>query len=427
MAKEELRNATVAIFGSGISGLGVAELLDAYGGKYEFFHEPEKPFTAADASRFDLVVSSPGFKPDHQWMGIARDSGLPLYGEIDFGANLTDHPIVAITGTNGKTTLCTFLAHLWRQAGRSSVCAGNVGTSLCSSIARGIPEAATIFLEVSSFQSQSLRLMRPQSVIWTNFSPDHLDYHGGMEEYFQAKARILEGLPKAGEFICGPSVLEFAQSQNLSLARPSRVISSSSVLGESDQLPSFWTTCPQRENLALASEFARRNSIAESIFTRAVESYDPQPARLSKVGEINGVCFWNDSKATNLSAVTAAFRSFSSKVIWIGGGREKGECLKSFCQAVKGFVDHAFLIGEVSHKLYALLRSSEIVATVCGSLEEAVCGAFASAKGKSQIVFSPGFASFDMFADYLERGNLFNRIVFDLKKSPSPSTQECLL
>ena len=140
---------------------------------------------------------------------------------MDFASLFCANPMVAITGTNGKTTLVTLLNHLWNKLGRSSLCAGNIGTPLSTLVSEGLDPSITIFLEVSSFQAQRIKLLRPNSIIWTNFSPDHLDHHRNLSEYFLAKANLLKQLNSEGNFICGSSVSKFAKENKIHLKLPS--------------------------------------------------------------------------------------------------------------------------------------------------------------------------------------------------------------
>ncbi len=424
---EKKMDQPVAIFGSGISGIGAADLLKKLDWDYHIYDRAGEEFTEKDAEISSIVITSPGFTFDHHWVKIAEKSNLPIYGEMDFASIFCDNPMVAVTGTNGKTTLVTLLNHLWKKLGRSSVCAGNIGTPLSKLISEGLDPRMTIFLEVSSFQAQKINLLRLNSLIWTNFSPDHLDHHPNITEYFLAKANLINQLDSDANFICGSSVSEFAKHNKIKLNRNPDVIKSDHFQNFDLEKNHFLGTFPQQENIALAFAFAQKSGINQNAFTSIIQTYQAEPSRFSWVDEVNEVSFWNDSKATNLAATLAACRNFKDRIIWIGGGREKGECLKEFSRQLEKYVTHAFLIGEGAEKLSCILEGKSISYTLCKSLPDAVNKAFQFAKRGSHIVFSPGFASFDMFKDYLERGNIFNQIVFDLKKRLTPCTQGCIL
>ena len=149
-------------------------------------------------------------------MKIAESCGLSVIGETDFASSYCSNQIFAITGTNGKTTLTTFLGHLWQRAGRLGVVAGNVGTPLSEIVSSGIdPKFFAIFLEVSSFQAQNLRFLKPSTLLWTNFAPDHLDYHLSLKEYFLAKKNLMNRLAPEGFAMVGSSVAAYATSEKI--------------------------------------------------------------------------------------------------------------------------------------------------------------------------------------------------------------------
>ena len=200
----------VAVFGAGVSGLGACALAGAMGAAHAVYDEKGSAFTAASAAGHRLVVFSPGFRPDHPWLALARAAGCACLGEIDFASLAWRGRIVAVTGTNGKTTLTEFLAHGLRGVGRKAVVAGNVGRSFAG-IAAG--EGAdsrdtTAVCEVSSFQAETLVHLRADATLWTNFAEDHLERPAGMGDYFAAKA-VLAG--RSRRVFAGPSVRAFAE------------------------------------------------------------------------------------------------------------------------------------------------------------------------------------------------------------------------
>ena len=186
----------------------------------------------------------------------------------------------------------------------------------------------------------------------------------------------------------------------------------------------FLNTYPQKQNLSLASAWLKNQGIAEDIIVDALLDYKPEPHRLSKVCSIDEVKFWNDSKSTNLGSVISACKSFPAKIIWIGGGKSKGEDLGEYARSLKPYVSHAFLFGESSTSLHQCMTDAGIFSTISRSLGEAVSQAYDAAQKAVDILFSPGFASFDHFKNYLERGNSFIRFVLDLKNTVLKGTQE---
>ena len=183
----------VAVFGGGVSGTSAANLVQRLGGKAIVFDETfanvaECRFTSVEAKTHALVVVSPGFAPGHAWLQAARSAGCEVLAEIDFAALAWPGRIVAVTGTNGKTTITEFLTSALRLAGRDAHAAGNIGMPLSEVAATGMGDESSIAVcEVSSFQAELLRFFEADTTIWSNFSEDHLDRHGTIEDYFRAK------------------------------------------------------------------------------------------------------------------------------------------------------------------------------------------------------------------------------------------------
>ena len=419
---EKLRRKPVAILGAGVSGRGVGALLDRLEWKYETYDEQGRVFGLTEARTCSLVVSSPGFAPAHPWIELARSENLPVMGEMDFGACFLDNPVIAVTGTNGKTTLTTLLTQVWNTSGRSAVAAGNVGLPLCELVANGLNRETLVFLEVSSFQAQGMENLRPMSVLWTNFEEDHLDHHKDEEEYFLAKANLVGNTGKRSVWV-GRSVSEKARELGYVLPVGAEIVDRK--LEDASFLPEghFLTSFPQLENLSIAKAFAKSQGIKDNEFNRAVLAYQPEPHRLQKIATIGDATFWNDSKATNTAAVVAACKNFSGNLFWIGGGKSKGEDSGKLPRLIKPFVQRAYVIGEMGKTLGENLREQGIVASFCHSLKEAVTRAYEEVTERTNVLFSPGFASFDCFSNYAERGKSFVDSVFDLKKFVSGITK----
>lgn len=420
---EKLRRKPVAILGAGVSGRGVGALLDRLQWKYETYDEQGRVFGQTEARTCSLVVFSPGFEQLHPWIELAREQNIPVLGEMDFGACFLENQVIGVTGTNGKTTLTTLLAHAWNSMERPAIAAGNLGFPLCELLAKGLAREAVVFLEVSSFQAQGMTNIRPRSVLWTNFEEDHLDHHKNEEEYFMAKAN-LAGKVQEGSVMIGRTVFEKARELGHTFQSSTEVVDrkkeDASFLPKDHFLSSF----PQLENLSLAKAFAQSEGIDEHDFNKAILTYQPEPHRLEKIARVGYATFWNDSKATNIAAAVAACRNFPGTLFWIGGGKSKGEDSNRLSRLIKPFVKRAYVIGETSETLSHTLRSEGVLATICNSLKEAVMQAHEEVTESTTVLFSPGFASFDSFSSYAERGKSFVESVFDLKKLVSGTTQE---
>jgi UDP-N-acetylmuramoylalanine--D-glutamate ligase len=427
----------VAVFGAGVSGQGVLALLTALGAPGVVYDEKaegaEKTFPAKKAATHGLVIFSPGFAPEHAWLATARAAGCTCLGELDFASLFWRGEVVAITGTNGKTTLTEFLAHALDAAGRPAHVTGNVGypfsrliveqqanvvaaavrppgvSALTGAAASGPAHPPVAVCEVSSFQAETLQHLRPTATLWTNFAEDHLERHPGLDAYFAAKWRLVERTAPESVFV-GSSVQDQARQYGKSLPA-SACIASAGQPADRRLEGSVFATYPQRENFILAAAWWRHAGLPEAQLYAAAQSFRLGAHRLARVAEKRGVTFWNDSKATNFHAVEAALATFAAPVLWIGGGKSKGGDLAGFIRRIAQKVRHAFLLGETKSILATFCRAYRVPVTPCATLEEAVRGAFALARPGDHVLLSPGFASFDMFHGYDDRGRQFETLV----------------
>ena len=412
---KKLRRKPAAILGAGVSGSGAGTLLRSLDWEYATFDEQSRAFGWAEAQACSIVVVSPGFAIDHPWLAIARKAGVETFGEADFASAFWPGRVLAVTGTNGKTTLVHFLTRLLNQSGRVAFAAGNVGKSFAELVAESPKEDATAVLELSSFQTETLRLLHPDSVIWSNLDEDHLDRHGDLTSYFRAKASLVDRL-EDGPFLAGISVIEASQTASVHLAREPRVVRREEANKISIPEDSTFNTFPQRENLALALAFAEEEGISEEVFAKALTGFRGEPHRLERIATVDRATFWNDSKATNFSAALAACRNFAGKPFWIGGGQSKGGNLEGFARRLRDLVARAYLVGETGPALGKSLSAFGLQTSVYGDLAKAVRAAFEDVREATDVLFSPGFASFDSFSSYAERGKTFVEIVLQLKK-----------
>ena len=418
---EDMRSKPVAILGGGVSGQGVQKLLNRLNWKSKIFDEKGVPLNYSRLKNCSIVVTSPGFSPDHPWIQLVRQMDLLLLSEMDFAAYFLPQPPLAITGTNGKTTVSSLISHVYNKLGEKSVLAGNMGYSLSEHLSGSIGLNEKVILEISSFQSWDLSILEPSASIWTNFEDDHLDYHKSRENYFDAKLRLLERTN--GSIWIGESVGKWASQLNRLL--PSQCKTVKRVETADFPLPDdhFLSSYPQRENYALAEAFFKSLGISERAFTGLVEDYQPKKYRLSQTARIHEVRFWNDSKATNFSAALAACKSMQGRTIWIGGGKSKGVELANFAGSVRKYLDEAYVFGEVADQLVESLQTNGIRARACVDLKDAVRRAYDSSEEKTNVLFSPGFSSFDQFENFEERGKFFEQIVLDLKSHAFKTTQ----
>ncbi len=404
----------VAIFGRGVSGLAAKRLIERLHGRGVLFDEGKegRDFDAEAALQSELVITSPGFSVDHPWVELAEANSCRLIGEADFASIFWDGPVVAITGTNGKTTLTEFLAHSFAHAGIEAHVGGNIGTPLSGLIAEGANTESIAVCEISSFQAETLQYMNPDYVLWTNFDEDHLDRHKTMAAYFEAKFRLLSRGSGTGVFY-DESVLEWAKR----LGYP---LSESGLICGDDGLDAFdWSRTalsdgPGRRCIAMALALWKAWGLDVGLLIEASQDFRKSPHRMEFAGKVGEVSYWNDSKATNFHATLGGLAGFDEKVQWIGGGKSKGGDIPGFARKLLPRVKEAYLIGETKFELQSVFQEHGLVAPVYDRLEQAVIAASEGARAGDNVVFSPGFASFDMFDGYARRGDLFKKAVAEL-------------
>lgn len=423
-----------AVFGGGASGKAVFRWCEENGVPATIYDSSgvggaREDFTDADARRHDAVIYSPGFPPDHPWLETALAAKCLCAGEPDFAAAQWQErfgfEITAVTGTNGKTTLTEFLAFAHREAGRCSAAVGNNGTPFMTLLFRDAPKVDFPICEISSFQAERMEYFSPKNILWTNLDEDHLDRHKTFENYFRAKFRLVELQSRRempGVCVVGESVAAAARRLGIRLPATVQVATREEVRGT---IPagSIFNTFPQSENYAIAKRYWLANGFPLEELESAARKFAPKAHRLSRCGVVSvgetRIEFWNDSKGTNFHAVYAALETFPQvPVFWIGGGLGKGGDLAAFCRRLAPKIVSASLIGATAPELLNFFAETKTPAQRFGTLEEAVCNAFSGARevrgGRAVVLFSPGFASFDMFKSYGERGKIFETFVGSL-------------
>jgi UDP-N-acetylmuramoylalanine--D-glutamate ligase len=409
----------VAVLGAGVSGRGTRALLARIGADSEVYDARGVEFSRSAAGRHGLAVYSPGFPPDHPWLGLVRAAGGTAMGELDFASLFWPGRIVAVTGTNGKTTLVEFLVHALLAAGRDARATGNIGRAF-SELAAGddaTPETIAV-CEVSSFQAETLRYFHAEAALWTNFAEDHLERHGSLEAYFAAKCALAA---RADVIFAGSSVKAWSKGSGFTFCpadSPGQKVKPDPFWIETEGQPAdprlaatVFADYPQRENFLIAAAWWRAAGFDAAALYAAAGSFRLGRHRLARVAEIDGVAFWNDSKATNFHAVEAALGRFASPVLLIAGGKSKGGDLDGFARRIAPKVKCAFLIGETGPALAAGCAAAGTAHAACATLEAATRAAIASAGPGDNILLSPGFASFDQFRNYQDRGECFERLV----------------
>jgi UDP-N-acetylmuramoylalanine--D-glutamate ligase len=393
--------------------------------------------TAAFFVDADLIVPSPGVPADLPVLVAARTRGVPVVGELALAAGRIAVPVIAVTGSNGKTTVTSLIGHLLRSAGKKVFIGGNIGTPILEYLLK-TGEIEVVVLELSSFQLEEAGSFRPDIGLLLNLSPDHIDRHGSFEEYVAAKMNLFARQGRGDTAIIGMddpllAAAPPSAAENLyGFGTQSRC--RAKVKGEAVRLePGFGperkgelyklagTRLDSRVNLynaAAAVLAARAFGCDEDSVRAGLADYQPPQHRMTPVGEIDGVCFINDSKATNVGAVIAALAGFrqgaKKEVVLIAGGRNKGGDFNALVPAFRQHVKHLVLIGESASDLAVVAETAGVGYQFAADMEEAVVSAFAAASQGDTVLLAPACASFDMFRSYEHRGEEFERCVGQL-------------
>lgn len=402
----------VAIFGAGISGKSVEKLLEKIGLKGEIYAQDSgNLFGESAAKRHSLAVYSPAFRPDNPWLETARKGGCTCLCEPDFACLAHSGKIIAITGTNGKTTTTKFLTKALNDAGIKAVAAGNVGTPLSQICAEG-GSSATAVCELSSFQTMSLEYLSPEALLWTNFDADHLDWHKDMREYFCAKVNLVRRL-KGEAFVAGSSVGWWAQK--FSIPPPEFTVFFDE--DKSYEAPEPFTSAMQSRNFHAVRLLWEKLGLDDRLLAKSAADFRLPQFRFACAQTVGGVNFYNDSKATNAHAAIAALREFPAdkSLVWLGGGKDKHCGLEELACEVEKHCKNAVLIGQTAQELQKMLRAKGVECHIEPDMQKAVKKCFEVAKKGDSVLFSPGFSSFGMFSGYAERGKSFDEAVLCLK------------
>jgi UDP-N-acetylmuramoylalanine--D-glutamate ligase len=362
------------------------------------------------------VVYSPGFTPDHPWFSVAEDADCVCLGELDLAAFFWRGPVLAVTGTNGKTTLTELLTHALGTAGRPALAVGNIGASFSRIAACVTDTNVTAVCEVSSYQAESLQVLNPDWTLWTNFAEDHLERHGDLRAYFRAKANLVARTPM-GRSLVGTDVVETGRGLGISLEGVESVAGLPAEAGALAVGTPF-AIGPQIQNLSLAAAWWRHQDLPDEALGKAAQTFRMGRHRLESVATVDGVAYWDDSKATNFHACEAALATIDGPVVWIGGGKSKGGDLAGFVSRISPRIRSAVLLGETGPELADLFAARGVPVQVASNLEDAVLHGRNRAQPGDAVVLSPGFSSLDQFDGYADRGEQFSGAVRKLLPPP---------
>jgi UDP-N-acetylmuramoylalanine--D-glutamate ligase len=382
----------------------------------------------------DLIVVSPGVPVDAPPLVQARALGEAVIGEIELAAQFLPGPIIAITGSNGKTTTTTLTGEILTAAGFPALVGGNIGTPAISLAERAKPETA-IVLEISSFQLETIQTFRPKVAVVLNVTPDHLDRHRTFEVYVDAKARIFENqqasdfaVLNADDLTCvamgartRAQVFWFSRQKEVqhgACVRDGNIVfrdqSGPREIMQVSEIP--LKGAHNLENvLAAVCASALMGCTAEKI-RQAVCDFKAVEHRLEFVATIRGVDYYNDSKATNVDATIKALESFPANIHLILGGKDKGSDYTVLNDLLRQRVKRVYTIGAAAAKIESQIKGPEVVHAE--TLENAIRKANAAAQQGDVVLLAPACASFDQFKSYEHRGKTFKEIVRSLAPTP---------
>lgn len=373
----------------------------------------------------DIAITSPGIPPHSEVFQKLKARGVEIISEIELAWRLTKIPFAVITGTNGKTTTTALTAHIIQSQFKAEAC-GNIGLPPCDLLDEDLD---WLVLEASSYQLETSSTFNPKIAVFTNFTPDHIDWHQGLENYFKAKAKIFSG-PQGADYAIlnaqDPKLVELApkcrgkvfffdgdRGENCAFIRGGVIVYRENGVEEEIIKLSDCQLIGRHnyQNIMCALLTAKFVGVSsENIRARIIDFKAPEH-RLEKCGELGATTFYNDSKATNPEAAIVAIDSFNDcDVALIAGGRDKNTDLTEFCNSINNHIKTVILIGEAAQRFETNLRENgfdNIIneETFTGAIDKAI------SLNPDVVLLSPACASFDMFSSYEERGKVFKDYV----------------
>jgi len=445
MNNTRYQNQNIVVLGAGLSGSAAALLLRSEDAQVTLLDSAEEQnllkstvdnlrthgvgvicgaAADEDSATYHMAILSPGIDPASQLARNFSSRGIEMISELELGWRSSEIPVIAVTGTNGKTTTTELLAEMLNACGQRTIACGNIGKPL-SEVAREKKPFDVLTVEVSSFQLEAIRTFRPSISLWLNFAPDHLDRYRSVADYRAAKLRIFENQMESDVAIVNAI-------EKLPAVRPRKItfsayadqadfrVSQGAIVYQDEPILRLADTklrgLHNIENLmaTLAAGMARGLSFEEMVAPLC--AYEPRPHRCEFVREVGGVEYVNDSKATNLDAVDKALRAQNKPVILIAGGKDKGFSFDPLRPLVKEKVRSTILIGEMAENIRRSWNGA-VECEIANSLADAVERAHARAGPGEVVLFSPGTSSFDMFKSYGDRGDQFRALVRALPKT----------
>ena len=432
-ARTDLAGKRLLVLGLGDTGASVARWGERHGARVRVADTRTAPPRARDfkgelrlgpfepnlLDGVDLLCISPGLPLDQPLVHVALDRSIPIVGDVELFAWQNTVPVIAVTGTNGKSTVTALAAHLLRSAGIEAQAAGNIAPPVLDAALNFSPVAWV--LELSSYQLETTWSLDARAAVMLNLTEDHLDRYPGLREYGAAKARVFQG--------DGVQVLNRDDAASMAMALPGRRVTTFGLdardFGVSEgTLVENGQPILRLEDLPIDGAHNVANALAACALVRALgvpreklaaglKSFRGLPHRLERVREWNGVQWYDDSKGTNVGATIAALRGLGRKTVLILGGDGKGQDFAPLREPVSRFAVRTLLIGRDAPLIESALAG--LPTQRCATLEDAVQLAAGTARAGEAVLLSPACASFDMFRDYKHRGDVFAEAVRRLK------------
>ena len=444
------QNKMILVLGAGISGRSVAAVLAEQGAQVIITDARELDEGAKDIQRLmvrgvkvicgpqdesllaslDFIVVSPGISIDIPLLALARSRGITVISEIEVAYQLCQAPIIAITGTNGKTTTTTLIGEMLKASGKHTVIGGNIGWALSHEVQGANPEGMVV-AEVSSFQLEGSLNFRPHIAVVLNLTPDHMDRHHTMVLYQAVKERIFANQTETDYLILNyddPLVRTMASRATSSIVYFSLLTEMERGGFVRDGMMYMNWQGQQHELCAIKDmKLLGRHNIENALaaccaaflagvnaetMASVLKNFSAVEHRIELVTTVNGVAYYNDSKATNPESSVKALEAFDGHIILIAGGRDKNTDLTEFMTLVKNKVDHLILLGEAKERFQQVAREQGVGSIyLVSSMEDAIRQARELAHPPQVVLLSPACASYDMFNNYEERGRVFKQLV----------------
>ena len=384
----------------------------------------------------DLIILSPGISPGLKIFDYARSHGVKVTGEFEFVASFIKEPMIAVTGTNGKSTTCVLTQKMLQESGVRAWLGGNFGPPLSDYLLERKP-ADVVIAEVSSFQLEHVEHFNPRNIVFMNLAENHLDRYRSMEEYINAKRRIFLNTNQQTTSILNAddnAVVELARdpmvqrgrifyvSRKTSLEPQIMNIGGAVCINNEIRVRTgpeieYFTVQNMKmrgkhsvENIMAAIIAAREHGAQHDAIQRVIDQFPGMPHRLEYVRKVGGVEFFNDSKATNVHAVIRALDSFEENVILIMGGKDTNLNFEPLQQMVRRKVKNLVLVGEAKERINRDIGDYSETFLI-GTFEEAILISYQKSRNGDKVLLSPGCSSFDFFDSYVERGNYFKDLV----------------